>query len=446
MINTQNNTLKTLDFNSDWKKLLELSKEKEFLLSLVQEIKSINSESFKDYLGRQFNVRFCIFWNRFNNNLVTRVDSNNLKDLSSFNADFDFISWFPVLGGSFFNNEIQEIILENNLEKATNKVKEKTGIFLSEIQSMILNYKTTENLEDNLFLLNGIILPIDLLKKDHFGNEFLRFSELLVLNPMEKDGGYFVGRRIQTVESRTSKRLILDNNGELIFPYCLLEEEILNWAVDFFVQKDKQALFSEKKIAVLDFIYKRKDLYPDLVPGFIKKSNQFDLEIEIILEAIEFTLFEWNRPTPIFLHSLIDSFSKIKTKKEMEFLLEKILLFLKARKNRQAFYHKLLPEFIYKKTYENDFNLVEVFDDSELEDLKERALIIYSPFSNDFFSYLNKLDTSKLRLFLKKNNVKIHKKTKKKIKTTLLNKKMKWKLSKRSRVFLEKLLELEEIR
>jgi len=187
-------------------------------------------------------------------------------------------------------------------------------------------------------------------------------------------------------------------------------------------------------------------LYPDLVPGFIKKSNQFDLEIEIILEAIEFTLFEWNRPTPIFLHSLIDSFSKIKTEKEMEFLLEKILLFLKARKNRQAFYHKLLPEFIYKKTYENDFNLVEVFDDSELEDLKERALIIYSPFSNDFFSYLNKLDTSKLRLFLKNNNVKIHKKTKKKIKTTLLNKKMKWTLSKRSRVFFEKLLELEEIR
>lgn len=446
MINTQNNTLKTLDFNSDWKKLLELSKKKEFLLSLVQEIKSINSESFKDYLGRQFNVRFCIFWNRFNNNLVTKVDSNNLKDLSSFNADFDFISWFPVLGGSFFNDGIQEIIIEEDLYKAINKVEEKTGIFLSEIQSMILDYKTNENLEDNLFLLNGIILPIDLLKKDHLGSEFLRFSELLVLNPMEKDGGYFVGRRIQTVESRTSKRLILDNNGELIFPYCLLEEEILNWAVDFFVHKDKQAIFCEKKIAVLDFIYKRKDLYPDLVPEFIKKSNQFDLEIEIILEAIEFTLFEWNRPTPIFLHSLIDSFSKIKTEKEMEFLLEKILLFLKARKNRQAFYHKLLPEFIYKKTYENDFNLVEVFDDSELEDLKERAVIIYSPFSNDFFSYLNKLDISKLRFFLKKNNVKIHKKTKKKIKTTLLNKKMKWKLSKCSRVFLEKLLELEEIR
>lgn len=446
MINTQNNQLKTLDFNSDWKKLLELSKKKEFLLSLVQEIKSINSESFKDYLGRQFNVRFCIFWNRFNNNLVTKVDSNNLKDLSSFNADFDFISWFPVLGGSFFNDGIQEIIIEEDLYKAINKVEEKTGIFLSEIQSMILDYKTNENLEDNLFLLNGIILPIDLLKKDHLGSEFLRFSELLVLNPMEKDGGYFVGRRIQTVESRTSKRLILDNNGELIFPYCLLEEEILNWAVDFFVHKDKQAIFCEKKIAVLYFIYKRKDLYPDLVPEFIKKSNQFDLEIEIILEAIEFTLFEWNRPTPIFLHSLIDSFSKIKTEKEMEFLLEKILLFLKARKNKQAFYHKLLPEFIYKKTYENDFNLIEVFDDSELEDLKDRELIIYSPFSNDFFSYLNKLDTSKLRLFLKKNNVKIHKKTKKKIKTTLLNKKMKWRLSKRSRVFLEKLLDLEEIR
>lgn len=446
MINTQNNQLKTLDFNSDWKKLLELSKKKEFLLLLIQEIKSINPESFKDSLDRQFNVKFCIFWNRFNNNLVTRVDSNNIKDLSSFNADFDFISWFPVLGGSFFNDSIQEIILEKDLEKAINKVKEKTGIFLSEIQSIILNYKTTENLEDNLFLLNGIILPIDLLKKNHLGDEFLRFSELLVLNPMEKEGGYFVGRRIQTVQSRTSKRLILDDNGDLIFPYCLLEEEILNWAIDFFVQKDKHAFLFEKKIALLDFIYKRKDFYPDLLPGFIKESNQFDLEIEIILEAIEFTLFDWTKPTPIFLHSLIESFSKIKTDKEMEVLLEKILAFLKVRRKRPAFYHKLLPEFIYKKTYENNFNLVEIFDESELEDLKDRDLIIYSPFSNDFFCYLNKLEISKMRLFLKKNNVKIHTKTKKKIKTTLLNKKMKWKLSKRSRVFLEKLLELEEIR
>lgn len=435
-------TEKKLDFLSDWKKLLELSKNRSFIISLIEKLKTTPNEIFEG--GKR--AKFAIFWNRFNNDLVIRFNYLDKKDLVSFNADFDFISWFPVLGGSFFNDEIKKIIIEKDLEKAINKVKEKTGIFLSEIQSMILDYKTNENLEDNLFLLNGIILPIDLLKKDHLGNEFLRFSELLILNPMEKDGGYFVGRRIQTVESRTSKRLILDNNGELIFPYCLLEEEILNWAVDFFVHKDKQALFCEKKIAVLDFIYKRKDLYPNLVPEFIKKSNQFDLEIEIILEAIEFTLFEWNRPTPIFLHSLIDSFSKIKTEKEMEFLLEKILLFLKARKNRQAFYHKLLPEFIYKKTYENDFNLIEVFDESELEDLKERALIIYSPFSNDFFSYLNKLDTSKLRLFLKKNNVKIHKKTKKKIKTTLLNKKMKWKLSKRSRVFLEKLLDLEEIR
>ena len=447
MINTQNNTLKTLDFNSDWKKLLELSKEKEFLLLLVQEIKAINSESFdEDFLGRKFNVKFCIFWNRFNNNLITRVDSNNLKDLSSFNADFDFISWFPVLGGSFFKDDIQEIIIEEDLDKAINKLEEKVGVFLSEIQLMILTYKMTENLENNLFLLNGIVLPIDLLNKDHFGNEFLRFSELLVLNLSEIDGGYFVGRRIQSVQSRTSKRLIFDDNGDLIFPYSLLEKEILDWSIDYFLQNNKHPLLAEKKIAILNFIYKRKDLYPDLIPEFIKKSSQLDLEIKIIIEAIEYTLFYWNKPIPIVLHSLIESFSKIKTKKEMDVLLEKVLSFLKERRKRPAFYHKLLPEFIYKKTYENNFNLVEVFDEFELEDLKDRDLIIYSPFPNNFYYYLKKLEISQMRLFLKKNNVKIHTKAKKRIKTTLLNKKMKWKLSKTSRVFLEKLLELEEIR
>lgn len=328
MINTQNNTLKTLDFNSDWKKLLELSKEKEFLLLLVQEIKAINSESFdEDFLGRKFNVKFCIFWNRFNNNLITRVDSNNLKDLSSFNADFDFISWFPVLGGSFFKDDIQEIIIEEDLDKAINKLEEKVGVFLSEIQLMILTYKMTENLENNLFLLNGIVLPIDLLNKDHFGNEFLRFSELLVLNLSEIDGGYFVGRRIQSVQSRTSKRLIFDDNGDLIFPYSLLEKEILDWSIDYFLQNNKHPLLAEKKIAILNFIYKRKDLYPDLIPEFIKKSSQLDLEIKIIIEAIEYTLFYWNKPIPIVLHSLIESFSKIKTKKEMDVLLEKVLSF-----------------------------------------------------------------------------------------------------------------------
>ena len=446
MINTQNDSLKTLDFNSDWKKLLKLSKKKEFLLSLAEEIKGINPDNFTDYLGRKDNVKFCIFWNRFNNNLVTRIDSRGMNDLSSFNADFDFISWFPVFGGKFFKNEIQQIIFEKDSKKIINEIEKEVGIFLSEIQLIILNYKTTKELDDNLFLLNGIILPIDMLNKDHFQNEFLRFSEILVYNPLDKGTGYFVGRRIQTVQSRTSKRLILDENGNLLFPYCLLEKEILSFAVDYFMKVGNDSLIADHKLAALNFIYKRKDLYPDLVPEFIKKSNQFDLEIKIILDAVEFTLFDWKRPIPLVLHSLIESFSKNKTENEMEIFLEKILTFLKARRKRPAFYHKLLPEFIYKKTYENNFNLVEIFDEFELEDLKDRDLIIYSPFSNDFFCYLDKLGISNMRLFLKKNNVKIHTKTKKKIKTTLLNKKMKWKLSKRSRVFLEKLLELEEIR
>ena len=135
-----------------------------------------------------------------------------------------------------------------------------------------------------------------------------------------------------------------------------------------------------------------------------------------------------------------------KTKKEMEIFVEKVLDFLKVRRKRPGYYHSFLPDFIYKKTYEKNFNLVEVFSDFELEDLNNRDLIIYSPFPKNFLYYLNNLDYSKMRLFFKKNNVKIHTKTKKKIKTILLNKKMKWKLSKPSRVFLEKLLELEEIR
>lgn len=446
MINTQNRPLKTLDFNSDWKKLLELSKKKEFLLLLAQEIKAINPNEFKDYLGRKDNVKFCIFWNRFNNNLVTRIDSKGLKDLSSFNADFDFISWFPVFGGKFFKKEIQEIIFEEDSKTIINKIKKEVETFLSEIQLIIFNYKTTEELDDNLFLLNGIILPIDMLSQYHFHYEFLRFSEVLVYNPLDKASGYFVGRRIQTVQSRTSKRLILDENGNLLFPYCLLEKEILNFAVDYFMEVHNNLLFSEHKLAALNFIYKRKDLYPDLIPEFVQNSTKFDLEIKVMIDAIEEALYNTTRTTPIFLTSLIESFSKNKTEKEMEIFVEKVLDFLKVRRKRPGYYHSFLPDFIYKKTYEKNFNLVEVFSDFELEDLNNRDLIIYSPFPKNFLYYLNNLDYSKMRLFFKKNNVKIHTKTKKKIKTILLNKKMKWKLSKPSRVFLEKLLELEEIR
>ena len=81
-------TEKKLDFLSDWKKLLELSKDRSFIISLIEKLKTTPSE----ILEKDKNAKFAIFWNRFNNDLVIRFNCLGQKDLESFNADFDFIS------------------------------------------------------------------------------------------------------------------------------------------------------------------------------------------------------------------------------------------------------------------------------------------------------------------------------------------------------------------
>ena len=138
----------------------------------------------------------------------------------------------------------------------------------------------------------------------------------------------------------------------------------------------------------------------------------------------------------------------MKKESDIELVVEKILNFLKVRRKRPAQYKKILPEWIYQKTYENNFLLVEDFDVSELDSplLKDRELILYSPFSQGFTRHLNLMDQKekiKLRFFLVKNNVKLHSKAKKKIEKLLYTKTANKKLTKSSRFFLEKILELE---
>ena len=177
-------TEKKLDFLSDWKKLLELSKDRSFIISLIEKLKTTPSE----ILEKDKNAKFAIFWNRFNNDLVIRFNCLGQTDLESFNADFDFISWFPVFAGSFINkknfNNIKILSSEITEEIITKTQKEVFSV-LSSLQSVILDYKTTGELYDQSLVMNGLILPIDLLSKKDFFYEFLRFTEIFHKNSSE---------------------------------------------------------------------------------------------------------------------------------------------------------------------------------------------------------------------------------------------------------------------
>ena len=442
-------TEKKLDFLSDWKKLLELSKDRSFIISLIEKLKTTPSE----ILEKDKNAKFAIFWNRFNNDLVIRFNCLGQKDLESFNADFDFISWFPVFAGKFINeknfNNIKILSSEITEEIITKTQKEVFSV-LSSLQSVILDYKTTIDLYDQSLVMNGLILPIDLLSKEDFFIEFLKFTEIFYKNSSE----FFVGRAIQSVSSRTSKRLIFDEQGELIFPYTLIEDEIVSLTVEFLNNKNQtpktkpHTLKAKSQLSALDFICKRKDRFPDLIPEWIANSTQNDLEMKVILQALELSLFESQIDLSSYLNDLLEFYFKGKTESDIELVVEKILNFLKARRKRPAQYKKILPEWIYQKTYENNFLLVEDFDVSELDSplLKDRELILYSPFSKGFTRRLNLMDQKekvKLRFFLVKNNVKLHSKAKKKIEQLLSTKTANKKLTKSSRFFLEKILELE---
>ena len=442
-------TEKKLDFLSDWKKLLELSKDRSFIISLIEKLKTTPSE----ILEKDKNAKFAIFWNRFNNDLVIRFNCLGQKDLESFNADFDFISWFPVFAGKFINeknfNNIKILSSEITEEIITKTQKEVFSV-LSSLQSVILDYKTTGDLYDQSLVMNGLILPIDLLSKEDFFIEFLKFTEIFYKNSSE----FFVGRAIQSVSSRTSKRLIFDEQGELIFPYTLIEDEIVSLTVEFLNNKNQtpktkpHTLKAKSQLSAIDFICKRKDNFPDLIPEWIANSTQNDLEMRVIFQALELSLFESIIDLSSYVDELFEFYFKGKTESDIELVVEKILNFLKARRKRPAQYKKILPDWIYQKTYENNFLLVEDFDVSELDSplLKDRELIIYSPFSKGFTRLLNLMDQKekvKLLFFLVKNNVKLHSKAKKKIKQLLSTKKANKNLTKSSRFFLEKLLELE---
>ena len=67
-------TEKKLDFLSDWKKLLELSKDRSFIISLIEKLKTTPSE----ILEKDKNAKFAIFWNRFNNDLVIKPNNTYL--------------------------------------------------------------------------------------------------------------------------------------------------------------------------------------------------------------------------------------------------------------------------------------------------------------------------------------------------------------------------------
>lgn len=442
-------TEKKLDFLSDWKKLLELSKDRSFIISLIEKLKTTPSE----ILEKDKNAKFAIFWNRFNNDLVIRFNCLGQKDLESFNADFDFISWFPVFAGKFINEKNFKnikILSSEITEEIITKTQKEVLSVLSSLQSVILDYKTTGDLYDQSLVMNGLILPIDLLSKEDFFIEFLRFTEIFYKNSSE----FFVGRAIQSVSSRTSKRLIFDEQGELMFPYTLIEDEIVSLTVEFLNNKNQtpktkpHTLKAKSQLSAFDFICKRNDRFPDLIPEWIANSTQNDLEMKVILQALELSLFESKIDLSSYLNDLLEFYFKGKTESDIELVVEKILNFLKARRKRPAQYKKILPEWIYQKTYENNFLLVEDFDVSELNSplLKDRELILYSPFSQGFTYRLNLMDQKekvKLRFFLVKNNVKLHSKAKKKIEQLLSTKAANKKLTKSSRFFLEKILELE---
>jgi hypothetical protein len=439
-------TEKKLDFLSDWKKLLELSKDRSFIISLIEKLKTTPSE----ILEKDQNAKFAIFWNRFNNDLVIRFNFLGQKDLESFNADFDFISWFPVFAGRFINEKNFKnikILSSEITEEIITKTQKEVFSFLSVLQSVILDYKTTGDLYNlSIFTdMNKLTLPIDLLSREDLFSEFLRFTEIFKKNSL----GYFVGRSIQPLNSKISDRLILDKKGELLFPYSLIEDEIVSLTIGFLSKNnDHESLKGKHKLSALDFVCKRKEHYPELIPEWIANSSQNDLEMKVIFQALELSLFESKIDLSSYLNELLEFYLKGKTESDIELVVEKILNFLKARRKRPAQYKKILPEWIYQKTYENNFLLVEDFDVSELDSplLKDRELILYSPFSQGFTYRLNLMDQKekvKLRFFLVKNNVKLHSKAKKKIEQLLYTKTANKKLTKSSRFFLEKILELE---
>lgn len=266
----QKNNSKLPSFNKDFQKLLELLKDPK----TSEKVSDLIYPVLENYLKDKKNFFSVVYWNRFNNEFVLLTD-----EFGPFICPFgpDFLSYFGIYritsGDQNYNSFIgwlksKKIVKKNffitkiDKEELTLLIKEELNNLIPELTNSIFEAKEIDSfipLRELMF--QDLLIPFDFLSpgaqfqyywrnRDLF-NE-IQLNQKRFVNPVKNETLLQFHTSIGLVKCLQPKLFYFCNN-QLVsdFPFCLYEEQIVDYLIDF-LNDPKQSL--KEKIKTVDCV------------------------------------------------------------------------------------------------------------------------------------------------------------------------------------------------
>lgn len=374
MIKTNNK--KSLSFNNDMSKVLDLVKNGSLSDALVDEFLKLESARYQHVDG----IFFIIFWNRFDNQLKVEFNLNHPKKLEKSPHPRDFLSWFPLL----VSNSVElrrERSLINQLSKAVGEeihfasfkiLKDNPSIFkeflskkvvskLLKDQKAILKASSSNDWE---FYFNkvkrGERYPIDLLPVSIQNDYFWERTELFVNGDYSNINHKLSSDRYNHFPIGTTHFLVVNEQLELNHPYDLMKNQFVELVIEKLKNKNEGI---EIQNQMVQFIQNVKDTNPELpaLKLFKEPMEIFYDNVENYFMSLEKSLFKSYCKVDKDPYKMIgDQLDSEEQEVARNFLSKKMNDFLYENRSKAAIYYETLNSDSYFRFKENNF-LVESF-------------------------------------------------------------------------------------
>lgn len=389
---TNKNNLECINFQNDFNKVIELSKQ-DFFIDSVKDlfVKSFdNSDSEK-----------CIFWNRFTGKLFLKRSK-----------DFDLYSNFPIISyqdHSLINSarllnlyEVSEGDLltiekiKNNPEKFVRVLKRKIQTKLSRDFKEYFEYKSNPNKIANALpkyfesqWSKGFGYPLDLMDDDHLNTVFWVYVS--PLNGL-KSSSFFhsYNRQLLSINlvgnaKMEVSNLLFDDNLNLQKVHLPYKDLIFEKLFEFYNVMNS----SDFKELILNYFEKNFKLLPEAIQESVcsKELNAINLTNQYLINLKE-SLFVSYRETKKIKDKSFEpiEFAKSLDDDILKKVEEIILNFFKENQIKPANYtHTWISDSILELLKKNGIEMTQCFENYwELHyQLKKSSKVIYSPFNSN---------------------------------------------------------------
>lgn len=389
---TNKNNLEGINFQNDFNKVIELSKQDSFIDSVKDLI--IDSYDNSDSEKR-------VFWNRFTGELLLKTSK-----------DFDLYSNFPIISYqdySLINSarllnlyEVSEGDLltiekiKNNPEKFVRVLKRKIQTKLSRDFKEYFEYKSNPNKIANALpkyfesqWSKGFGYPLDLMDDDHLNTVFWVYVS--PLNGL-KSSSFFhsYNRQLLSINLVGNAKmevtnLLFDDNLNLQKVHLPYKDLIFEKLFEFYNVMNS----SDFKELILNYFEKNFKLLPEAIQESVcsKELNAINLTNQYLINLKE-SLFVYYRETKKIKDKSFEpiEFAKSLDDDILKKVEEIILNFFKENQIKPANYtHTWISDSILELLKKNGIEMTQCFENYwELHyQLKKSSKVIYSPFNSN---------------------------------------------------------------